>query len=350
VPGFDAGRYVDGRVLVQTDRWTWFALAASALALDDAGLDDVSGAPYGMSVVTSSASGGNALGQREIAALWSAGPRAVSVHQSIGWFYAASTGQISIRHQAKGPCSVVVTDGAGGLDAVAAARRLIRRGQAAAIVGGTEAPVSPYALACQTSSGALYPGTDPARAYRPFHADAAGYVIGEGGALFVCEDLTTARERGAPRVYAEVLAHAATFDATPDGSGLARAARLAVERAGRAPADVDLVLADGAGDPVADAAEAAAIHAVFGPAGGEVPVSVPKTMTGRLYSGAAALDVATGVLAIHHGQLPPTVNVPANAYGLNLVTEARPADVTCVLVLARGRGGFCSALVLGAVV
>jgi minimal PKS chain-length factor (CLF/KS beta) len=346
VPQFEATDHIDGRLIVQTDRWTWFGLAATTLALADAGLDAVSAEPYRLSAVTASASGGNALGQREISALWSSGPRDVSVHQSIGWFYAASTGQISIRHQAKGPCSVVVSDGAGGLDAIAVARRLIRRGQAAAIVGGTEAPVSPYALACQVSTGKLHAGRNPALAYRPFHADAAGHVVGEGGAMLVVEDLATARDRGVHQVYAEVIGHAATFDSTSDGSGLARAMTLALNRAGRGPGQVDLILADGAGDPVADASEAAAIRSVFGPRANTVPVSVPKSMTGRLHAGAAALDVATGVLAIRHGQLPPTVNVPDNVHGLNLITQARPADIACVLVLARGHGGFHSALVL----
>jgi act minimal PKS chain-length factor (CLF/KS beta) len=121
---------------------------------------------------------------------------------------------------------------------------------------------------------------------------------------------------------------------------------LALARAGCVPQQVDLILADGAGDPSEDAAEAAAIRAVFGALAHTVPVSVPKSMTGRLLAGAAALDVATGALAIGHGRLPPTVNVPTNAHGLNLVTEARAADVACVLVLARGHGGFRSALVL----
>jgi minimal PKS chain-length factor (CLF/KS beta) len=346
VEKFDATEHIDGRVIVQTDRWTWFGLAASALALTDAGLDIVSTEPYQLSAVTASASGGNALGQREIAALWATGPRAVSVHQSIGWFYAASSGQISIRHQAKGPCSVVVSDGAGGLDALAVARRMIRRGQAATIVGGTEAPVSPYALTCHLGRGNLATTRDPGLAYRPFHVDAAGPVVGEGGAMLVLEDLDSALARSVPQLYAEVVSHAATFDAEPGGTGLQRAMAQALERAGCEPRDVSLILADGAGDPVGDANEAAAIRAVFGEYADAVPVSVPKSMTGRLCSGAAALDVATAALAIRHGQLPPTVNVPVNHYGLNLVTQARPADIACVLVLARGHGGFHSALVL----
>ncbi len=241
---------------------------------------------------------------------------------------------------------MVVSDGAGGLDAVAVARRMIRRGQTAAIVGGTEAPVSPYALTCQLSNGKLATTRDPALAYRPFHADAAGPVIGEGGAMLVVEDLDSALARDVPQMYAEVVSHAATFDAARDGSGLARAMTLALDRAGCTPRQVSLILADGAGEPHGDASEAAAIRTVFGVHTDTVPVSVPKSMTGRLHSGAAALDVATGALAIRHGQLPPTVNVPANNYGLNLVTQARPADIACVLVLARGHGGFHSALVL----
>jgi len=140
---------------VQTDRWTWLALA-------DAALDLSSIDPLELSVITASASGGNAFGQKEIQALWRHGPRAVSAYQSIGWFYAASSGQLSILHQFKGPCSVVVTEAAGGIDAIAQARRLIRQGRAAVLVGGTEAPLSPYALACQCgfNSAAVLRGTE----------------------------------------------------------------------------------------------------------------------------------------------------------------------------------------------
>lgn len=351
VPGFDPAEYADGRLRVQTDRWTWFALAASRLALVDAALDPEEHDPYRLAVVTSSASGGNVFGQREIHALWGEGPRAVSAYQSIGWFYAASSGQISIKEQLKGSCGVMVSDAAGGLDALSSAARSIRRGIGAAVVGGTEAPLSPYALACQASQTGLSSGADPLRAYRPFAADAAGYVPGEGGAMLVVEHPDFAAERGAGPGYAEVAGTAATHDAfhtedpAPDHDQLERAIRLALDRAGCGPAEVGAVFADAAGEPRLDRLEVAAIDAVFGSHG--VAVCVPKSMTGRLCSGGAALDLAWAALALRHGLLPPSVNLDATGAPLDLVTEARPVpDLDVVVVLARGTGGFNSAAVL----
>ncbi|MFJ2115908.1 beta-ketoacyl synthase N-terminal-like domain-containing protein [Streptomyces sp. NPDC087850] len=351
VTGFEETEWVDHRLIVQTDRWTWLAFAASRLALDDAGLDLAGQNPLELSVVTAGGSGGNAFGQREIQALWQEGPRAVSAYQSIGWFYAASSGQLSIRHQLKGACGVLVADGAGGIDAVRQARRLLARGSAVVLTGGTEAPLSPYALACQSGQRGLSHGTDPDTAYRPFAADATGHVPGEGGAMLVLEPRERARERGA-RMYAEVAGTAATHDAwhpedpPPDPRQLERAVRESIARAGCTPDDIDVVFADGAGAARADRLELDALRAVFG--GRRVPVTVPKTMTGRLCSGGAALDLAWAALAIDRGVLPPTVNVSADALGpgLDLVTEARPADVRHALVVARGVGGFNSAAVL----
>ncbi|WP_084963797.1 beta-ketoacyl synthase N-terminal-like domain-containing protein [Thermoactinospora rubra] len=347
VPDFDEKAFVDGKLLVQTDRWTWFAFAAAQLALADAALDPSLADPFELSVVTASASGGNAFGQREIQALWSQGSRAVSAYQSIGWFYAASSGQLSIRHQLKGACGVLVADAAGGVDALAEAARLIRRGTGAVVTGGTEAPLSPYALACQASEATV---SRDGR-YRPFSPDAAGYVPGEGGAILVVEERERALERGAPTVYAEIAGTSSTHDAhhvtdpAPGHRQYARAMREAVARAGLTPADIGVVFADGAGDPVRDRQEAAAIEEVFGP--GRVPVTVPKTMTGRLYSGGAALDLAWAALALADGVLPPTVGVEGDVPGLDLVRQARTVDgLSAALVLARGAGGFNSAAVL----
>lgn len=349
VTGFDETKWAASRLLVQTDRWTWLAFAAAELALDDAGLDPAGENPMELSVVTAGGSGGNAFGQREIQALWQEGPRAVSAYQSIGWFYAASSGQLSIRHQLKGACGVLVADGAGAIDAVRQARRLLARGSAGVLTGGTEAPLSPYALVCQSGQRGLSHGRDPGTAYRPFAADATGHVPGEGGALLVLEPEERARERGA-RGYAEVAATASTHDAwhpedpPPDSRQLERAVRESIVRAGCTPDDIDVVFADGSGDARADRLELDALRAVFGDR--RVPVTVPKTMTGRLCSGGAALDLAWAALAIDEGVLPPTVNVTAEVPGLDLVTEAREADVRHALVVARGVGGFNSAAVL----
>lgn len=351
VPWFDENEFVPSRLQVQTDRWTWMGLAATRMALDDAALDPSAHDPYDLSVVTASASGGNLFGQREIHALWEKGPRAVSAYQSIGWFYAANSGQISILEQLKGACGVVVSDSAGGIDAIASACRLIRRGTKAVATGGTEAPLSPYALACQSGQATLSTSDHPARAYRPFAPDACGYVPGEGGAMLVVEDRDFARRRGVPRIYAEIAGTASTHDAhhltdpPPDHRKLARAMRLAMERAGCSPDDVDVVFADAAGDRALDALEAAAITQVVGK---HVPVAVPKTMTGRLYAGGAALDLSWAALALHHGLIPPSVNLDGVATGIDIVTKAREARLRTVLVVARGAGGFNSAAVLRA--
>ncbi|MFL6115841.1 MAG: ketosynthase chain-length factor [Catenulispora sp.] len=342
IRGFDVKSRVPGRLVPATDRWTQFALGAAQAALDDAGVDPGAQDPFAMSVVTASSSGGNEFGQREIARLWSSGPDYVSAYQSIAWFYAATTGQIGIRHGMKGPCGVVVSEQASGLDAIGQARRELRGGARIAVTGGTEAPIGPYALTCQIASGLL--STDGS--YRPFDPAAGGYLPGEGGAILVLEH----PERAGGRNYGVLLGYAAGFDPAP-GSGRPPALRRTIEAAladaGLDPGDVDVVFADGAGIRERDRAEAEALAAVFGPRG--VPVTVPKTMTGRLYAGGASLDVATALLALRDAVIPPTIGVRSDpGLGLDLVCDVeRPAALRTALVVARGHDGFTSALVVG---
>jgi act minimal PKS chain-length factor (CLF/KS beta) len=350
VRGFAAKDHIGSRLIVQTDRWTHLGLAATSMALADAGLDPAAMDPYDIGVVTASSSGGNAFGQREIQSLWSKGPEYVTVYQSIGWFYAATTGQVSIRHQLKGPSGVMVAEQAGGLDAVGQARRVLRDDAKAVITGGTEAPIGPYAFTCQLANGMLSRSADPLRAYLPFDAAASGHIPGEGGAVLVLEDPAVARARGATHSYGEIAGYAATFD-PPPGSGrpptLRRAIDAALADAGAAPEEIDVVFADAAGSPELDRAEAAAIAAVLGPH--RVPVTAPKSMVGRLYAGGAALDLATSLLALRDQVIPPTTGVRELAPGceIDLVRDRpRPAALRTALVLARGFGGFNSALVV----
>ena len=355
VDGFEASDYIEKRLQVQTDRWTHMALAAAQMAMDDASFDPSQYDEYKMSVITASSSGGNEFGQKEIENLWGRGPGFVGAYQSIAWFYAATTGQLAIRHGMKGPCGVVLSEGAGGLEAVQQARRTIRRGVETVVSGGLEAPIGPYALTCQMQNGLLSTQTDADAAYRPFDARANGYVPGEGGAILLIESLEEARERGVPQVYGEVAGYCATHDGhhwgepAPDGKQLARAMRSAIEDAGLEPGDIDAVFADGAGTLEHDKIEASAIRQVFGSRASEVPVTVPKTMVGRLYAGGASLDMAAALLAMRDGSIPPTINLdePASECDLNFVTgSAKKADLGAVLISARGYGGFNGALVL----
>ncbi|MEV5708053.1 ketosynthase chain-length factor [Actinoallomurus sp. NPDC052274] len=352
VRDFTARDHVPSRLIVQTDHWTHMAVAAADMALGDAAVNPATLPEYEMAVVTASSSGGTEFGQKEMVNLWGRGPRFVGAYQSIAWFYAATTGQISIRHGMRGPCGVIATEQAGGLDALAHARRLIREGTRLVVSGGADASLCPYGLVAQLSSGRLSTRDDTRRAYLPFDVDACGYVPGEGGALLVVEDADHAAERGAPRVYGEIAGYAATFDPPPGSDRpptLARAIENALADARMEPDAIDVVFADAMGVPEFDRSEAEALTGVFGP--GRVPVTAPKTMTGRLYAGGAALDVVAALLAIRDGVIPPTVGVeqPVPDHGLDLVRDRpRRSRVRSALVVARGFGGFNAALVLRA--
>jgi act minimal PKS chain-length factor (CLF/KS beta) len=350
VPGFDVREHVPGRLIPQTDRWTHLGLATAQDALDDAKVAPSALPEYEMAVVTASSSGGTEFGQREIERLWRNGPQHVGAYQSIAWFYAATTGQISIRHGMRGPSGVIATEQAGGLDIVGQARRLLRAGSCLVVASGTDASLCPYGLVAQLSHGRLSTCADEARAYLPFGADACGYVPGEGGATLILETPESAAARGCHSSYGMVLGYAATFDPPPWSDrppALQRAIEGALADAEMRPCDIDVVFADAAGVAELDRAEAAAITAVFGPYG--VPVAAPKTMTGRLYAGGATLDVVTALLSSRDDVIPPTATSYPLVSGdrIDLVTgQPRQAPLRNVLILARGYGGYNSALVV----
>ncbi|MFI2778854.1 ketosynthase chain-length factor [Streptomyces sp. ALB3] len=352
IHGFAAADHLPGRLVAQTDRMTQLALVAADRALQDAGVTPADLPDYAMGVVTAAGSGGFEFGERELRKLWSLGANHVSAYQSSAWFPTATTGQIAIRSGSRGPNGVVIGDQAGGLDALGQARRQIRRGTGLMAAGGFEASLTPLGWAARLSTGLMSTGDDPDRAYLPFDPDGRGYVPGEGGALLVLEDERNALARGASTVHAELAGYGATLDPRPGSGrepGLRRAIELALADAGTAAAEVDVVFADAAGTPELDAAEIRAVVGVFGPRA--VPVTAPKTMIGRLLAGGAPVDVVTAVLAIREGLIPPTVNVePSAACELDLVVgRPRTASVRTALVLARGHGGFNSAVVLRAV-
>jgi act minimal PKS chain-length factor (CLF/KS beta) len=350
LPGYrDEG--VPAKVVPQTDVWTRQGLTEAALALEDARLDPAEVPEYRFGVSLASSAGGVEFGQREIEALWANGPRYVGAYQSIAWFYAATTGQTSIRHGLRGQCDSVVAEAAGALDSAHIADRSLRADSDVVLFGGSDSALSPYGMVCQSTSGRLSVEPDPTRAYLPFDTRAAGYVPGEGGAVLVGESDAWVARRAARR-YGRVLSTCSTFDPADDGSSsvpLEAAISGALRRAGRVPADIDVVFADAVGVPELDRAEVRALTRIFGECG--VPVTAPKAGYGRLYSGGAAVDLATACLAIAHSYLPPTPNIAQPGYvdELDLVHEGRAGRVRTVLVLARGYGGFVSALVLSAI-
>ncbi|WP_406475690.1 ketosynthase chain-length factor [Streptomyces platensis] len=352
IDAFDAAEHLPSRLLPQTDVSTRYALVAADWALADAkiGPDDFD--DYEKGVVTANASGGFEFTHREFHKLWSQGPGAVSVYESYAWFYAVNTGQISLRNGLRGPGSALVAEQAGGLDALGHARRTVLRGTPVVVTGGVDSALDPWGWVAQISGGRLSTATDPSRAYLPFDAHARGYVPGEGGAILVVESAGAAARRGAPHVYGEIAGYATTFDPPPGSPrppGLRRAAELALADAGMAPDDIDVVFADASGVPDLDRAEAEAVSGLFGPRG--VPVTAPKTLTGRLYAGGGPVDVCAALLSFRDAVIPPTAGtteVPED-YRIDLVRGApRPGPVSSALVLARGKWGFNSAVVVRA--
>jgi minimal PKS chain-length factor (CLF/KS beta) len=350
VPDFDPALYVPSRLMPQTDHMTRLSLAAAAWAMEDAGLDPANLPEYAAGVFTAATAGGYEFGQRELQNLWSKGGKHVSAYQSFAWFYAVNTGQISIRHNLRGPSGAVVSDHAGALDAVAAARRQITDGTPMMITGAVDSAMSPLGWSGHIASGSLSTVEDPDRAYLPFDVAASGHVPGEGGAILVMEDADAAAERGARQVYGEIAGWGATLDPKPGTGGLPGlrpAIEQALQNAGCEPGDVDVVFADAFGTPAADREEAETLAAVFGSRG--VPVTAPKTMTGRLASGSGSFDLALALLSLNNDVIPPTVNTSDLAPGIDLdlvVDTPRDARLSTALVVARGHRGFNSAVVV----
>lgn len=352
ITGLDPATQVAPALVPQTDRWTQLALVAGQLALDDAGLDPTRLDEFAGAVVTSSSSGGTEFGQHEMTRLYQKGPGHVGAYQSIAWFYAATTGQLSIRHGMRGASGVIAAEQAGGLIAIDRARHLVTGGDPevrVVVTGGTDSAMCPYALVAEQSGGRLTATPHPEVAYHPFAADSRGHVPGEGGAIIIIEQDGWRPAGSADRTYAAVLGAAWTFD-PPPGTGrpstYERAIRDALDVADVPAGEIDAIWADAAGSPQLDHTEATAIRAVFGT---QVPVTAPKAGTGRLYGGGASLDVACAALAIRDGALPPfppTVR-PLESHGLDFVTgQARTQPLDHVMVLARGYGGFNAAMVL----
>nr|WP_218862195.1 ketosynthase chain-length factor [Actinopolyspora biskrensis] len=348
ITDFTAEEYLPNRLLPQTDRMTRLALVCADWAFEDSGIVPAEMPDYEAGVITASHAGGFEFGQNELRALWSKGGQYVSAYQSFAWFYAVNSGQISIRNGLRGPSSVVVSDQAGGVDAIAQARRQIRNGTRVVISGAVDASICPWGWVAQMAGGRLSTSEKPSRAYLPFDDDACGHIVGEGGALIVLEDAEHARERGT-EVYGEIAGHASTMDPRP-GSGREPTLQKAIERAlvdaAATPDEIGVVFADAAAVPTLDQIEAEAITKVFGPRG--VPVTAPKTMTGRLYSGAGPLDLTAAFLTMRDGVIPPTIGSSrSDRYDIDLVAgEPRTAAPGAALVLSRGQGGFNSAMVV----
>ncbi|MFB4424429.1 beta-ketoacyl synthase [Streptomyces sp. QL37] len=257
---------------------------------------------------------------------------------------------------AEGPVTVVSTGCTSGLDAVGHAADIIREGSAdVMIAGAAEAPISPITVACFDAIKATTPrNDDPEHASRPFDASRNGFVLGEGSAVFVLEELESARRRGA-HVYAEIAGYATRSNAfhmtglRPDGAEMAEAIRVAMAEARVNAEDIDYINAHGSGTKQNDRHETAAFKRSLGEAAYRVPISSIKSMIGHSLGAVGSIELAASALAMEHHAVPPTANLHTADPECDLdytPLVAREQRTDTVLSVGSGFGGFQSAVVL----
>jgi 3-oxoacyl-(acyl-carrier-protein) synthase len=279
----------------------------------------------------------------------------VSPHFLPNFLADSASGQVAITVGAKGPNMAVVSACATGGHAVGEAMETIRRGDAdVMLAGGTEAVIVPVVVAGFINMRALSDDPNPETASKPFDARRSGFVLSEGSAVLVLEDLEHARKRGA-QVYAEVVGYGSTNDAyhmaaqLESGDGAARTMQRALNKAGMNADEIDYINAHGTGTPLNDRVETLAIKKVFGDAAYDVAISSTKSMTGHMMGAAGALETMVCALAIRDNRIPPTINleVPDPECDLDYTpNKARDLQVDVALSNSIGLGGHNSAIIL----
>jgi len=355
VKEFDPTRYMDRKEARRTDRFVQFAVAATLEALRTSELQITAENRDEVGVFIASGIGGITTLSEQFDVLRARGPGRISPFLIPAMITNLAAGQVSIVTGARGPSYCITSACASSAHAIGEAAETIRRGWARVIIaGGSEASITPIGVAGFNAMRALSTANDrPAAASRPFDADRDGFVMGEGAAVLILEDLEHALDRGA-RILAEVTGYAATSDAyhisnlAEDGEGIVRALRLALRRSGLDPAEVDYINAHATGTPAGDPVEAAAIRYVFGARGSAPPVSSSKSQFGHLLGAAGAIEAVVSVLAMQHGLLPPTINLNRldPACDLDVVpNQSRPATVRVAMSNSFGFGGHNVCLV-----
>jgi 3-oxoacyl-[acyl-carrier-protein] synthase II len=354
VKGFDPLAWFEKKDVKKVDRFIQFAVAASDLAMKDAGYSVDPSAPGRVGVFIGSGIGGFATIEREHEALLKGGPRRISPFFIPAAIINLASGWVSIRTGAKGPNSATATACASGAHAVGDSFRLIQYGEAdAMIAGGSEAAITPLGVGGFCSMRALSTRNDaPEKASRPFDKDRDGFVIGEGAGIVVLEELEHARRRNA-RIYAEIVGYGTSGDAyhisapSEDGDGAVRVMRATLEDAGVEASVVDYINVHGTSTPRGDAVETIATKTVFGEHARRLALSSTKSMTGHLLGASGGLEAGITALALHEQILPPTINHdhPDPECDLDCVpNQARKAELRYAISNSFGFGGTNGAL------
>lgn len=353
---FDPGQYMDKKEARRVDRFIQFALAATTMALKDAGYEIRPEEAERVGVVIGSGIGGLATFEDNFRTFIERGPKRVSPFLIPMMIANMASGYISIHFGAKGPNTTPVTACATGTHAIGDATEIIRRGAAdVMIAGGSEATIRPIALAGFSNMKALSERNDePEKASRPFERHRDGFVMGEGAGIVILESYDYAKARGA-RILAEVVGYGMSADAyhltapAPNGEGAARAMRLALEDANLKPEEIDYINAHGTSTDYNDLFETMAIKSVFGEHAYRLAVSSTKSMTGHLLGAAGGVEAVATAYAIYYDHIPPTINYedPDPELDLDYVPNvARKQTVRAALSNSFGFGGHNAVIAL----
>ncbi len=355
--GFDPLKFMDRKLAQRCDPFTQYALAASEMAVKDSGLDFQREDCTRIGVIVGSGIGGMWTFHRQQETLWeNKGPHRISPFFIPMMISDIAPGRISMRYGLKGPNYATTSACATSSHAIGDALILIERGDADIILtGGAEAAVCPMGIGGFNAMKALSTRNDePKKASRPFDKDRDGFVMGEGSAVLVLEELGHAVKRGA-RIYAEVAGIGFTADAhhitepAPGGEGAVRSMKAALKDAGIAPEDVAYVNTHGTSTPVGDKNESAAIKTVFGKHAKSLAVNSTKSMIGHLLGAAGAVEVVATTLSVVHDKVHPTINqvTPDPDCDLDYVpNKARTMEVPAAISNTFGFGGHNASILL----
>lgn len=355
VKGFDASAYVSRKQTQRMDRFTQFAVASSLQAVESARLTIDTENAYDCGVIVGNSVCGLLSVSEQFKVLSEQGPRRVSPILAPTMTGDAASVQVSLLLGAKGPNYAPSSACSSGCDAIGQAYEMIKLGNAKVMIaGGTEAPIMQVVIAAFSNIRALSAKNDiPEEACRPFDANRNGFVMSEGSAMMVLEDAEHAVKRGAP-ILAELVSYSATSDAfhltqpAPGGESAVHAVRIALERAGLRPEDIDYINAHGTATILNDRTETAVIKSVFGEKAGEIPISATKSMLGHLLGAAGSIESMITVLAMKAGIVPPTINLthPDPECNLDYVpNKAREANIKTAMSNSFGFGGHNSVLI-----
>lgn len=314
----DLSAFVDAREAKKVDRFVKHALAASALALQDAGLDEaaIRAEPERVGTIIGSGIGGMETFEAQGKVFFERGAGRISPMFIPMMIANMASGQVAMKYGAAGPSSTVVTACATGSGSIGDAFRLIQTGDAdVMIAGGAEAAITPMSMGGFSNMKALSTRNDePERASRPFTASRDGFVLSEGAGVVILEELEHARKRGAT-IHAELVGYGTSADAyhitapAPEGRGIQAAMRMALRAAQLDPERIGYINAHATSTPAGDLGEVQAIIAVFGHHAQQLAVSATKSMTGHLLGAAGAIEAIATVQALRDGVLPPTINL-----------------------------------------